>query len=451
MSKEQAIIDLKECCWKDVRDRVSILNPTVAKIIDEIDPGKSYPLYKATYSFGSHLLSNGKFCLPCKDGSFVLLNDRRVPARIQEKLGYNAPINPIFILLNRPMELTVPLQDRIIPYFLILPGNLFGAWKILEGNLSSTATSYDPCGMWDITSGARSIFMLPKISENIGHHKLQKIFHFTIDKPNNLKDHWNIFRALYNHPNFKDTWEAEVIFFSNDWFKGLDDKAWRDFKLYLLDYNWKNSSFWRGQYVWYLTLSRIQATRGIKPSPYHSDIVKHLFAIGVGALPGFAPAIDDSLAPIHRIQEIYQNLYGLKQWAPIIMQPTFFNSFSSKQPVYYSLQFQSAMELSPKSSKRSSALADTYMVSALIEKYLQDVQKGYLNVERTPLFELSKSVQYDFFHDDPGNYPRIKSCATLPKEDPVFGMAMKYCDNSSFPQYSSFFSGCARVQNLLTT
>jgi hypothetical protein len=248
-SSNGALLQLPEYTWKDMREEVTRHNPTLAAIIDKLNPGKEYTLFKGAYPYGTHLLKDGKFYLPCQNGTVIPLDHSSVPSTIQTKLGYNSPMPPVMLGLNNAFEMFVPLQDRIIPYFFIEAGGLFGISKILDEKMS-LKKSYDTCGMWEITSGARNIFILNKLSEQMGHGKLQRIFDFTIDPPSEFKDQWHIFRELYKSPNFAQTWEAETLFFSDKWFSRLEDKAWRDFKIYLLDYNWRGSEFWRSQYIW---------------------------------------------------------------------------------------------------------------------------------------------------------------------------------------------------------
>lgn len=443
-SKSDHFLKLKEYTWHEIREQVLAVNPVLTSIIDQLDPGNEYTLFKATYPYGTHLSKRGNFCLPTEKGKSIQLDDPQISDDIREKLGYNSPMHPAMLSLKNSFELYFPLKERIIPCFFVDPGKLFGLWKVLDTN-QSTQKSYNPCGMWNITAGARSIFMLPKITEKTGHSKLQRIFNFSIDKPKDFNDHWHIFRAIYNNPNFGQQWEAEALFFSASWFKKLNDLAWRDFKVYLLDFAWKNSDFLRSQYILDLVFSDIQSLNNIKLNSYHADLVKHLFVITSGEFPGFEPAIDDAFAPIKRLQEIYLDIYGLKPWSPIIMQPAFFSLYTPCNPVYYSLQVQTAIGLSAKSSERASLIFDTHMIASLLNKYVNNLQTTNLPIENTPLPDLANIVKYNFFHSEPEDYPNIRSSQEIYKEDHT----ITTLDNSSleFPKNSPFFNGCVRISH----
>ncbi len=444
MDSVSKILNIKKVCWTDVRTSIKAINPNLFKILDKISPSKDFSFYKAVYPFGCQILKNGKFFLPAKNSELIDLADSRIEKNIREDLSYNFPTTPVFITLKKSLELFMTLHDRVIPYFLINPGNMYGVWKVLDKRANRNV-SHAPYSIWDITSGARSIFMLPKISEKNGHNRLQKEFNFTLDKPEDLRDHWKIFTAIASSENCTDKWESEVLFFSKKWFENLDDPALQEFTLYLLDFNWACTEYWRSQYSWYLAFSRIHSTRNITPNPYHADIIKHLLAISVGALPGFSPATNDDLGPITSFQKIYAETYRLPNWAPIIMQPQSYNMHSPTHPVYYSLQYPSAIELSPSANKRASVVEDAHMTCALLEKYLQDLASGRFNIDSTTLQEIAHLVKFDFFHSDVKDYSKLRDNKLLPKSDIAFleppykGICLE------FPHNSTFFKGCIRI------
>ena len=45
--------------WADIRSVVKKLNSELSDIIDEINPTKSFKIYRATYSFGSEYVKDG--------------------------------------------------------------------------------------------------------------------------------------------------------------------------------------------------------------------------------------------------------------------------------------------------------------------------------------------------------------------------------------------------------
>ena len=210
------------------------------------------------------------------------------------------------MILKNTVELFIPLEDRTIPlYGPTVAGTIFGLYRIL-----SPERSHQPAFIWDMTSGARSIFMLPRISCSENHQKLKKTFQLRTEAPTTLIQHWELFKQLANHKDFPSTspWYCELLFFSKEWFEHQNDKKWAPFNSFLLETAWRGNEFWRNQFSWNMIFSIIQKIRKLKPSIYIDDTVKYLFSIGVGEAPGFAPAVDDYSAPVSGLQKIYDEV-----------------------------------------------------------------------------------------------------------------------------------------------
>lgn len=428
--------------WKAVREDVLKHNPTLTSIIDELNPDESYKFYRAVYPFGSEILENGIFKLPNSSGQLVPITDPSLPDSIREDLSYNYNSNPVSIVLKNSVELFISLEDRIAPHSFIETGTLFGLWKILD----PTVSHCPPVFTWGMTAGARSLFMLSKISERASHDRLKKEYRLNVDKPRDSKDHWKVFRGIANNKNFSEKWTAELLFFSKKWFSHLDDPKWIRFENYLLKKAWESTQFWRNQYIWDLTFTRIQSRKRLKSSAYFSDLVKHILTMGVGAVPGFSPAIDNSAGPIKELQEVYLDVYNLKQYMPIIMQPKTIRDYTYHRPIYFSLQYPTAIELGPRSNDRVSAINDLYSIQSLYQKYISEIMDGNLNIETTPLAELPNMMQYDFYHNQATeDYPNIKNSKTILDEDDAFQATSDRFKDRRFPIDSSFFKGCVRI------
>ncbi len=430
---------IQEFQWKDVREEVAQKNSELARIIDELNPGPKYTVFKAYYRFGGEILKKGHLFIPDNKGTIIPLNSSDTPTYLRSKLNYNLGSNPVGLLLNHMAELFIVMENHTIPlYGLIEPGKIIGTWRILN-----QGGSHNPAFIWDMTAGSRSIFMLPKVSETMRFSKLTRAFGLKAEKPNSLFDHWEIFKEIANHPDFGETWTTEILFFSKEWFDRLDDKKWRDFELYLLKNAWRGSEFFRNQFMWDLAFSLILQERNIKPNPYISDTVKHLLAIGIGAFPGFASALSDEAAPIQRLQECIESIYQLSEYAPIIMHPHFLKKELSR-PIYYSLQYPTTTEFSPKSRKGSTKIFDLYQIKSLLTKYLANIHLDALNLGNTPIYDLPGKIQYDFFHTDPENYAGIRPSKEIPEEDNTFANVPEGM-SKNFPINSQFLRGCIRI------
>lgn len=337
---------MEELGWKAIRQPFLSINPTLGKIIDDLDPDPSFTFFKLSYPFGSEILKNGILQLPNEKGDLVSFYDNQISPEIREKLGYNYGSNPVAMVIKNSTELFMQLGQRIIPlYGAIPPGRIFGLWRALNPDASD-----NPAFIWGMTAGARSLFMLPKISKAISHQKLQQKIGLQCDAPKSLLDHWRIFREIETRIPDKNPWNVELLFFSKKWFGFQNDDRWLKFNYWLAKNAWSGSEFFRNEFIWDMVFSAIQEKKNIRPEPYFTNNVRHLFAISISALPGFAPAINNHAAPIQKIQDVYQDIYNL-DYAPIIMQPEIFSVSRPERSVYHSLEVSTTIS-APLKNKR---------------------------------------------------------------------------------------------------
>jgi len=437
----------KKLTWKDGgRDVISKVNPVLTEIIDKIDPSTEHLLVKVSYPFGSEILKNGILHLPNDNEGFTSFSDSSFDPDLKELFAYNLGANPVAVLLKNTAELFLDLGDRIIPFSIISPGKIFGTWKVLDDKISHCPATF----VWGLTAGARSVFMLQKISETGGYNRLKNRLDINTDKARNLLDHWRVFKEIAHSDFFGNPWEVEVAFFSGNWFTHKHDSAWNEFNYYLMQTAWDGSCYWRNQFIWGIIFSTIQkelAKLNIKPSIYMFSLVKQLLLVGTGAVLGFQPAIDDFLAPIRKLQEIFTDIYDLKHCAPIIMQPANFKLHNSRcRPVYYSLQHLSSIEFAAKSNEKTSTLEDLYYLRRYLRKCINEIVQDKFNIETTPLYEVVRTVEYNFYHNNAGRYKEIQDSKTIPIGDKVFQSIMEEY-KGNFPKNSAFFNGCIKISH----
>lgn len=437
-SKVIALPHIEKVYWEDIRGEFEQVNSELCHIIDQISPAKDLFLFKVRYRFGDEIIKKGRLHLPC-NGELLPIDDNKISSEIRNLLDYNLGTNPVSMLLKNSAEIFMQIEQRTIPlYGLITAGKIFSTSRIL-----SHGVSYSPPFLWDMTAGARSIFMLPKIADKVGQERINRELNLQVLPPTQILDHWNVFRAIANNENTKNPWFMETLFFTKKWFEHIDDEKWKDFRFYLLQVAWDGSEFWRNQFVWDLVFSIVQKNSNLRPNPYIADTTKHLLAMGVGAVPGFAPAINDMAGPCEQLQQVYTDLYCIKDYQPIIMHTHSLDIYRATRPIYYSLEYPSTMEFSPKSKKVSNKITDLREIKHLLDKYNAEIKKGFLNVHGTPFQELFDKAQYDYFHANVG-YEGIRSSEEMPQDDeclkPIVG-----ANGKLFPLNSSFVRGCVRI------
>lgn len=433
--------NFSKLAWSDVREEVHGVNPELAILIDELELSPEYAIYKAIYPYGSEILQKGKMHFPNEHGNLIPLTNSELPKEVQEDLGYNFGSNPISLVLENTIEVFANLGDRILPlYGLVEPGTLFGTWLVLNQQPSNCQIL-----LWDITAGVRSILAVQNIYEKQSNTNLKKTYHVQSDKPSSLYDQWYMFKEILNHPSFGEPIKSSLLFFGKKWFEHMDDPAWAKFYLHLYESAFINSDFWRNQFMCDMLFSVIQHKRNIRPSPYISSIVKHLFSIGIGAVPGFAPAIDNMAAPIDRLTHAYSEVYKVKGYPPTFLIPKHFNMHDlESRPVYYSLNFPTSVEFSQKSRQKSSLINDLCEIRSLLETYLQEILYGSHNVEQAPLHMVANDVHYRCFHADFKQFHNIHDTLLIPKEDKSFPAIT---ENTPFPANNSFFRACVRISH----
>jgi hypothetical protein len=429
--------------WKEIREDFIKANHELGFIIDELSPNPSYTFYDTHYPFGSESLKNGFLYIPNGNGGLSLLNSSDIDQKIKEDLSYNLDSNPASLILSRSFEIFMVLENHTIPLYGLIPeGKLISTWRVLKATNSHT-----PAFLWNMTAGARSIFMLPKISEALGHRRLSNLFNSNSVSPTKLHDQWHIFREFANHPEFGEKWSARTLFFSKKWFENLNDPKWMKFKDYLLQSAWDSSDFWRNQFVWDIAFSIIQKNANLRPNPRHMDTVKHLLTTAVGAVPGFSPALDDNAAPISRLQELYQSVYKL-EYAPIMMTPSRFSMYGiNSRPTYYSLEYPGAIEFSPSSRTSANKIVILNDIMRLLKKCLEEFGKNYLHFDRTPLYEVIDKVRFDAFHMGGDFHYGIRNSTEMPKEDSSFLEENERCKDKPFPAKCPFVNGCIRISS----
>lgn len=442
MTRESGVCIHKHT-WSEIRETLLDLTPEWVAIIDVLSVGSEFSLFEVSYPYGAEILRDGECFIPNVTGELLSLNDPRTDPSINAALNYNQGTLPFGIVLDNSVEISKVVDQRLISLSgLITAGQCLG----VESTLMSTICS--PARLWRMTAGARSLFMLPKISDHKGHQRLQQTLDVECEPPRNLFDHWDVFKKIAAHRHAKP-WRTRILFFSQAWFSRRNDPVWQEFYNHLLMSHFESSAYWRNQFVSDLFFSMVQHDKKIKPNAFVVDTAKQLLGITVGALPGFSPAIDNIAAPIDLIQRAYTDVYRLKHYKPIIMQPQFFDVRSTQtRSVYYSLSFPTAMEFFPKPRQRVSLITEMIHLHSFFTKHcVPRLLALHSEFEDSLWHACVQKTQYDFFHEDASAYSHLRPIRTLFAEDLAFkqGVANKA---RAYPQNARFLNGCIRVSSL---
>lgn len=439
MSREYPLYE--ELTWNTARPLVQkSCGAELTHIIDQINPSKKYKLIRVKFPFGAKIVENGQMNFPIKPGCFIPLTNPQLPENIRANLGYSNV--PLGILVKNNLEIYRELDDRIFSVAIANPGIDMGIWEHF-----GSSTPYS------IVSGARSIYMVPRISVASLHKKLKKKFNISSPIPKRSLDDWSVFKDLVNNQITNIPWYSELLLLTKEWVAPLNEKKisypWLVFKKLLLEKGWIHSSIGRKKVIFdilWQVISQNLNYKGQKTNPYIIDTMKHLLFIIMGALPASAPFDgNEAIGPLNQIQEIYTNEYGLSNYAPTIMVPSIF-SLDNKLPVYYSMQNPTLLESTPKSKLVTSNMDDLREIRDLINYFIQEGLNTTLKIDNRPLIDVLQKVCFEFFHGDRFAYGQvIHPTSDLVKMDKRF--LYSPCQNSGqeLAINGAFIRGCIRI------
>ena len=125
---------LVKTSWAAIRKRVSKVEPTFAKIVDELDPDKNFPLYLAYYPYGALIGDTKSPFIPTMNDDTYRLSDNNVPKDIIKHLGYGKSSCPMGMVLEKELEYFIDLKDEgmTIPWVILTPGTFFPFSRLLS-------------------------------------------------------------------------------------------------------------------------------------------------------------------------------------------------------------------------------------------------------------------------------------------------------------------------------
>ncbi len=422
-------------------------NPILFDIIRDWNPSsKEYKIIKIDYPFGVDVIDKGELQIPLDDGSVASIYDKRISPYLRKQLTYrNVPLG---LVAENGQEVYHISEDRITSLAFFEPGILLGLWEALE-----PPDAFAPKSTWSVSSGARSLYMVPKISQLNAHQRLRKHYAFKSPPPKALNAHHNIFKQIAHSNNFSSGWKHTILFFSPEWLEeDIDNPHWLRFHRYLLSEAWELSGYHRNKvsydHIWQLFTYHLEEI-GLNSTPYMIATLRQLIGIGVGALPGFRPVSDTTISgPINKLQSAYVDIYGMKIHLPTIMAPAKFSPLNSSAPIYYSLQVPSFFDLLPRVKNQFSLMYELRELKSLTEVFIAQAMSGKLNINQTPIKRLVDNVAFDFFHSNQDIYGEIQRTSEMARSDARL-LELSKCIHRSkkgvFAENGPFVRACVRL------
>lgn len=420
--------------WADVRDQVIAVNASLVEIIDQISPKDQPHLVEIDYLYGDTVVKHGQLQIPNKNNILVPVKDSDAPKDIINALSYQGI--PLFFILTNDNEVFVNSGARCIPLNLFHQGSLLGLFETTNYLFNRPNEA-----VWSVSAGARTICMLPKISDDLGVKRLSKYYGFsTVLKLKKITDHFEVFKAIANSNNFSQRWINKLLFFTNKW---LDKKfivKYPAFKDYIFQQCWLQAQFSLEQVklnLMWERFSEMTVLKNLNPGQFLTNQAKHLLNIAAGNLPSLRPtAKSQSEAPIIGLQKAITEVYGLKNNMPIIV--SICRKYPGKnQPLYYSLSYPTIFEGSPFKKGFSTIKENLRNLKILMEVFQQcrvnQLEKSLLN---------NKKFEYFHVEEDP-HKELLLSSSIIDNED--FCIYKKLFPKLEFPYASYFWNGCIRI------
>lgn len=432
--------NLQEVKWAEVRDEIYKINPELVQQCDQVNIYNQYSLFKIWYPYGSTIVNEGDFGLPTVDGKIVSIKNPLVPESLREQLSYS-PI-PLSLIINNSSEVFVNIQKRVIPLNFLTVGELFGLFEIMNIWMQKPAL---PPPIWNVTAGARSVFMLPSISDMIGHNRIQKKFGTNINVPYDLSDHWQTFVDINTCSEQKPDWHTTIIVFTRKWLQPSNNIGYIKYMQYLAIQGWQQLQFrllgdlTEFSVLWSFFTHEIN-NRNLKSRPYLIDTIKHLILIAKGSGVAFAPSTDNIALPRDVIQQVYIDHYNLKDYIPTIMQPATFTNSNNK--LYYSLSFPTLPNSSPYFRNPPSIIEDQREIQKLLTILLNVISKI-----RHPSTQMLQHIKFKMFHSGNDPFGQIIVSNQIAKSDSRFlSYSNIKTEKRIFCSFSTFFNGCISIE-----
>ncbi len=404
-----------------------MVNPGLAAALDQIAPSDQAELYLAPYLFGESIIDEQGLSVAYQ-GQLRSIDDETLPADLRRDINYTRV--PAMLSLNKTSEYFTELSNRIFPVHLLEPGIMMGAWEMLD----KTNTVYQH-KIWRIVAGARTLFMVPKITDYLGHSRIQRIFDLSESySPHNLFNQGRIFAEIASSPLLNCSWRSQILIFSRAWFERAQEPSMRPLYTQLLQQAWTYTRHSRNQMffeiIWQF-LAQAQAQIRLKPNFYVMETVKHLISISTGAMMAFAPLRekDQQIAPLKILEQAYLEQYALKHYIPTILAP----GYLTRHPkVYYSFLIPTLLSLSPSYNFRNT-LEDERNIKQLLEHFFAHFAEHYASCGDY----FGQKTHFDFFHYEADPLHGIRSSQELPQFNPAFSHfpadpSRVFCENGPF-------------------
>lgn len=433
---------LRKITWKEAQSTLALYNPELTQIINQLNPPDDLMLYEASYEYGIDIDNGDTFFFPDKNNTLQPLSHHS-SAELRKDFNYAGNHIPIGIVSEKCLELFVDTNNIIIPSHVFYPGEIFALSVHLEKNKRRHPTLVSK-----MSSGCRSCFSLPNISDNVHYMQLKRKLNLKTPIPKSLYDQGVFFRAIAQAMTHTHPWEAKVILFPQQWVERIrHDRSWQNLYCHLIELSWTMSSYLRNKIFYDYSFDMMTSQRNIKPNPYVAETFKYIIPIALGEFPGLRIAADESALPLKAIQEALVESYGLKHYIPTIFHATHFDYKHSNFAIYYSFQYPAILATINKSKRMTTTLHDLRELKYLINHYKDSIDQEVIGLHKTVIADMLDHVTLHYLHSKPDIHEEIDLSSTIDNFEKNLYSTIKTDKNNKISYSGAFLRGCIGIVN----
>jgi hypothetical protein len=317
-------------------------------------------------------------------------------------------------------------------------------------NLTEESASNDvPNSIFEAISGARSLYISPPIGNQARFNRLSVNLGINeLYAPKSVLGHAELLTEMSRELPDAKQWRAEVLFFPESLMNKIRQRnEFGPTSRYLIrkyQQRFRRDIMLDSQHILFST---IIDQLGLSEEALVMETIRHMFAVAMGKLPGFAPILDDQMGPFSVIADGLVYGYELED-LPSLMGPVYMRQDRPNEPVYISMNVPSALAWSK--SKRKKFVMIEHMIEVILSfKAIIDYLKSQDCPHKNTVYgRIAREFEFTFIHDYDDWQKLVKSTSMLEKEDARFLQSLCKTQPANTPFYhrGEFFRGCIRIQ-----
>jgi hypothetical protein len=320
-------VHVKKVGWQKISSEVKGANEELWKslqpVMSKLKRQKGSPqLIVAEYPYGSLLVDDGSFRLPCDD----LPGDCSAECNeIRSELNYS--YIPLGLVLDNSVEVFImreggymKMGTRLVPLRVLSKGELFGVFETLD----SITGIRNPKPYWSVSSGARSVVIMAPLNDKAVLKKIDNGFSCSVPRLDAGHHDWEFIQCVAQAQGLH--WRTRVLLFPK-WVTD-EDPLLTVLQKDIFTTGWHQIAPLRSYVIDEAKIAKTFMHHSSKRVSRHTAelyyyfTLRHILAISKGELPAFQPVTParEQSGPFLQFQDAMNSINVLKYY-PVILQP----------------------------------------------------------------------------------------------------------------------------------